>query len=136
MESTEIPLELMEESTIKKIGNSLGIVLGFEDNLSKTNKIKVLVNTDQNVSVSRKIITNRSIYNLTFKEYSGEILKILDSNMSKSCIKNNIKDHIIIKGSSGKKLERKEEAIIKTSILKELMNEELTTNILEKGINR
>ena len=68
MESIEIPSELMEEMAIKKIGNSLGIVIGFEDNLSRTNKIRVLVKTNQNHPVHRKMITNISIYNLTFKE--------------------------------------------------------------------
>ena len=63
MESIEIPSKLMEDTTIIKIGNSLGIVIGFEDHLSKTNKIRVLVKTDQNHHVSRNIITNRSIYN-------------------------------------------------------------------------
>ena len=68
MESIEIRSELMEETTIIKICNSLGTVIGFEDNLRRTNKIRVLVKTNQNHPVHRKMITNISIYNLTFKE--------------------------------------------------------------------
>lgn len=110
MESIEIRSELMEETTIKNIGNSLGTVIGFEDNFSRTNKIRVLVETNQNHPVNKKIITNKSIYNLTFKEYVGDINKIIDPNLSKSHIKNNIKDHIILKKRTGKKLVRKRQS--------------------------
>lgn len=73
MESKEIPSELMEESTIKKIINSLGNVIGFKDNLNKANRIRVLVKSDQNQPVNRKIITNRSIYKLTLKNIQEKL---------------------------------------------------------------
>ena len=93
-----------------------------------------MVKRNQNHYVNRKIITNRFIYNLTFKEYAGDINKIIDPNLSKSYIKNNIKDHIILKKRTGKKSVRKEEEIIGTKSSRESLVEEKAANITEKSI--
>ena len=108
MESIEVPSELMEEITIKKISNSLGFVIGFAENIYKSNTIRVLVKTNQTQSINRKVITNRSIYNLTFKEFSGDINKIIDLNLAKSDIKDNIKN---LKKRTGKTYAREEKEI-------------------------
>ena len=91
----------MEDNIIKKISEYLGSLIDFEDNSNKSNKIRVLLKSNLNNIVSRKIITKRSIYDLSFREYSGDIDKIKDSNLTKIHIKNNIKDNIISKGSRG-----------------------------------
>ena len=68
MESIEIPSELMEESTIKKIGNSLGNVIGFEDNFYRDNKIRVLVKINQ-------IFLEKELRLLTFSPQIIEIIR-------------------------------------------------------------
>ena len=92
MECIDIPSELMENNIIKRIGESLRSLIGIDASKIKTNKIRVLVKIDLSNIVSRKIITNRSIYNLTFRECSREIDKIKDSNFIKMHIKNSSKD--------------------------------------------
>jgi len=58
MECKEIPSELMEEITINKICNSLGNVIGLEDNPNKVNRIRVLIKSEHNQTINRKIIMN------------------------------------------------------------------------------
>ena len=139
MECKEIPSELMEEITINKICNSLGNVIGFEDNPNKVSRIRVLVKSKHNQVINRKIITNRSIYKLKFEEYIGEIQKIVDANLIKLQITNNIKDLIKSKRDAGKTTKREEMDIaIKLTTQKEeicgITNEEIGDKYKEAEI--
>ena len=139
MECKEIPSELMEEITINKICNSIGNVIGFEDNPNKVSRIRVLVKSEHNQVINRKIITNRSIYKLKFEEYTGEIQKIVDANLIKLQITNNIKDLIKSKRDAGKTTKREEMDIaIKLTAQKEeicgITNEEIGDKYKEAEI--
>ena len=107
MECKEIPSELMEETTINKICNSFGTVIGFENNPDKACRIRVLVKSEQNQDTNRKIITNQSIYKLKFEEYSGEIYKLTEAHWNKYQ-NTNIKELIKTKRDTGKTTRRKE----------------------------
>ena len=73
MECVNIPPELNENHILKRIGQYLGTLIGFELNKHKSHIIRFLIKTNHNNSIKKKIITNRSIYNLTFTKYTGEI---------------------------------------------------------------
>ena len=104
MECESIPSELNDINIIRRIGKSLGTLIGFEVNKFKTSKIRFLVKINQSES-NRKIITNRSIYRLTFTEYTGKIDKIIGTGFNNINFKNNLKK--ILRNSSTR--EEKEE---------------------------
>lgn len=97
MECANIPPKLNEINIINRIGQSLGNLIGFEVNHYKSSKIRFLVSMKekQNEHKIEKIITNRSVYKLTFTHYEGEINEIIEESFRKENIKNNLKEALI-----------------------------------------
>lgn len=74
-----IPPELKDINIIKKIGKSMGSLIGMDNSYDRSNNIKLLIKCDVNKTELKpiKIITNRSIYRLHFQKYEGGITEII-----------------------------------------------------------
>lgn len=79
LEIKNLPPEIKHLKTLIKIGNLLGKLIGIESDYYKESNIKFLIETDSKPikPVFKKLITNRSIYNLEFTIYEGESFGII-----------------------------------------------------------
>ena len=74
-----LPPELKDIRIIKKIGKSLGKLIGMDNSFDRSNHIKLLIECDLKKTELRplKVITNRSIYKIETKRYEGGITEII-----------------------------------------------------------
>lgn len=91
---THIWLESKHLKTLIKIGNSIGCLKGIDSYYYKFGNIRILIEAEniQKGSIFKKLITNRSIYNLEFTMYEGDISRIIDPNLAIGFNATNITD--------------------------------------------
>ena len=74
-----VPVEIKNLYKLFKIGKSIGKLIGIDSEYGKTSNVKFLIDEEPNQKMIRRkeIITNRSIYEIEFKKYEGEINGII-----------------------------------------------------------
>ena len=82
-ECSNLLVEIKHLYTLFKIGKSIGKLIGIDSEYDKTSNVKFLIDEEPNQKKIRrkKIITNRSIYEIELKKYEGEIKGIIKTNI-------------------------------------------------------
>lgn len=74
-----LPTKLIHIQILKRLGNEFGELVGIKTSYNNSSDVKLLINSKIGKLDSNhlKIIANRSIYNLTYIRYEGNIKEII-----------------------------------------------------------